>query len=346
MIIYIPSFISENPFITQLVNSLLLNDDVDDVLTGIELFKKDEIIYDIILFQWPEVLLHWKLPNDDDLLFLKKKIKLLKDNQVKIIATVHNLFPHKGCNLNTENLYRLIYENCDRIVHLGKSSKKIFKETVGYSIEESKEVVIKHGNYNYFENKINNENARELFRIMKGKFVLLSFGHIRNIQEFKLILKVADYLKKRNGLVLISGKLFEKNKKRLRYYLLRIPLYIRKNIIFKDGFVNDSEVQNYLNACDSLFIPRSKSLNSGNVALGFTFGKVVIGENFGVIGEELTLRNNPTFDLKIEKSVEKSIDRAIILSKTDIGKRNKEYSQTELSWETISNSYVSLFKSI
>ncbi len=60
---------------------------------------------------------------------------------------------------------------------------------------------------------------------------------------------------------------------------------------------------------DVLFIPIIKSLNSGNVALGNTFGKVVVGPNYGVIGEELEKLGNPVFDVdQIEKTLKKAIE--------------------------------------
>ena len=50
------------------------------------------------------------------------------------------------------------------------------------------------------------------------------------------------------------------------------------------GFVSDQELPLYFGAADVVFIQRVKILNSGNLPLGFYYGKVVVGPNLGDVG--------------------------------------------------------------
>jgi beta-1,4-mannosyltransferase len=84
--------------------------------------------------------------------------------------------------------------------------------------------------------------------------------------------------------------------KTFNFYKMHVPLLWRRNIRLIKGKVPDKSVAMLISSCDVLLIPQVDTLNSGNVALEFTFGKVVLGPNIGVIGEELTKLGNPTFE--------------------------------------------------
>lgn len=95
------------------------------------------------------------------------------------------------------------------------------------------------------------------------------------------------------------------------------------------------EVQVYLKAADLVFVPRFNTLNSGNVALGFTFGKVVTGPGYGVIGETLNKTGNPVFDPVDLNSVCDAISAGFELAEAGHGIKNKEYANHHMKWEDI-----------
>lgn len=53
------------------------------------------------------------------------------------------------------------------------------------------------------------------------------------------------------------------------------------------GTVPAEKVQYFVNAADALVISRLQVLNSANVKVGSSFGKVVVGPDSGVVGEIL-----------------------------------------------------------
>ncbi len=341
--VYIPAF-TKNPFISQLGNSLLNHKEISDVSYGLELFESDQLSFDIIIFQWPEVLVKWKRPNKEDIARITARLNHLHENNIIIYSVVHNQLPHDGSNILTSVLYQLIYNYSDKIIHLGESSKYLLKEKVNYKISPENEVVIPHGNYDNFPNTISRSEARKKLKLPDDKRVVLSFGKIRNKKEKNLLLKIARLIKKDNGILLIAGKFYAPNRKRLSYYLNRFPFWFQSNIRIHDGFIDDNEIQYYLNSSDLVVIPRIKSLNSGNVALGFTYGRVVLGQNFGVIGEDLMKTGNPVFNGFDLEEIESSLKSAFDSCENGLGMKNKKYAESTLSWDRISSMYVNLIK--
>jgi glycosyltransferase involved in cell wall biosynthesis len=110
--------------------------------------------------------------------------------------------------------------------------------------------------------------------------------------------------------------------------------------------ISPEEVQIYLKSADLLFIPRYNTLNSGNVALGFTFGKVVVGPDYGVIGETLKLTGNPVFDPYNLSSVSEAIRFGFESEQSDLAEKNLQYAQNELSWGAVAQKTVKAYQSI
>ena len=99
------------------------------------------------------------------------------------------------------------------------------------------------------------------------------------------------------------------------------------------GPIPDHEVDVYVKAADALFIPRYEALNSGNVFLGFTFGKPVIGPAIGNIGEVLTLTGNPTFDPRHVKSIAWALAAVRREELAALGTRNAQWLLQNCQWD-------------
>ena len=50
----------------------------------------------------------------------------MKEAGVKIVATCHDLEPHYDQFADKAESMKIVYGNCDVIIHLGKYSKKLF----------------------------------------------------------------------------------------------------------------------------------------------------------------------------------------------------------------------------
>lgn len=75
--------------------------------------------YDIIHFQWPEIVFYWEHIRTKDLQEMEMQLQKAKSLGIKIVITCHNLKPHLKRNQDMVALYQLIYEYCDAFVHMG-----------------------------------------------------------------------------------------------------------------------------------------------------------------------------------------------------------------------------------
>lgn len=336
---------SGNPYVSELFRYLNRLENVSCIQSHKELLETDQLEYDVIHFQWPEAIFGWNsVVTECDVNLLEKRLSKFKESGIKIVVTVHNEKPHGVKSDIHSYLYDVIYQKSDAFIHLGSRSVEIL-ETTFDNIGAVKNFVIPHGNYNVFK-EVKVDSAPLLPHT--DRFRVLCFGIIRNFSEIKVICEVADLLSKLGGELVVAGRVHSGNKKTLSYYKMNIPLYRRKNIRLVKGKIPDESVATMISSCDVLLIPRVDTLNSGNVALGFTFGKVVLGPNIGVIGEELEKLGNPTFDPSNRGTLESAVSKLVDLADSSLGERNKAYADREMSWFEIARlhreAYFSLFE--
>ncbi len=344
----------KNPYLFLLVRELVKNKKIDFVQHGYGWLYED-IHTDIIHLHWPELLVKAKLADMSRVDLLKdvhfeeliNNLKLKKRRGAKIIVTVHNEMPHKGKNLHFQQLYRTVYKLADGVIHMGLASKEIIDKSYPADVSGKPFFIIPHGNYKIFDNILSKEECRERLSVKPEEQLLLSFGAIRSSEELDLGIRAFKKTPVKNGIFMMAGSLPYPYKSQLRHFTVRRKLYtnmFNSRIRTVEKVIEPSDVQIYLNAADLLFIPRYNTLNSGNVALGFTFGKVVAGPGYGVIGEELKKNGNPVFDpYKIETVIE-AITEGFELSESGHGEKNREYAEQELRWDNIAEKTVDAYQ--
>lgn len=243
-----------------------------------------------------------------------------------------------------QKLYRVIYSLADGIIHLGKASVEEFKKF--YPDFASKpSVIIPHGNYACFKNVVSREEARGKFNLEPDEVACISFGALRNMGEIELLWRGFREFNCSQKILFIVGRICW-DRSRLRHRILRWRFRRQKQMKIYEGFLPEDEVQDYLNATDIVIIPRINSLNSGNVALGLTFGKVVVGPDTGVIGETLRATSNPVFDPLDSKSLAAAILRARDLLTTNLGENNRAFAINALSWNKIAQQHIVFYQKL
>ena len=111
-----------------------------------------------------------------------------------------------------------------------------------------------------------------------------------------------------------------------------------------EPLIPDEQLPCYLAAADVVFIQRTDILNSGNVPLALSFGRVVTGPASGNIGGLLAETGNPAFDPADPRSVDIALERAARLSATDQGARNRAYAQEHFGIGRIAAMYGGLYE--
>ena len=134
--------------------------------------------YDIIHFQWPEIVFYWEHIRTKDLQEMEMQLQKAKSLGIKIVITCHNLKPHLKRNQDMVALYQLIYEYCDAFVHMGEYSFKLYKGR--------------------------NESCVKL-KMLDNRINILCFGQFRTDEERDLILKLRKHKDMQNVNFIVPG---------------------------------------------------------------------------------------------------------------------------------------------
>ncbi|TXG38868.1 glycosyltransferase [Seonamhaeicola maritimus] len=281
--------------------------------------------YSIVNIHWPEAIFKWEDPSEDALKYFEEALKKWQKYS-KIVYTVHNENAHSRNFKNSKKLYELVIIYSDAFVHLGDFSKKMLVSN--YPETKSKlHEIIPHPLYLKYKKSINILEARKKLNLPEHAKVVLVFGNIRDKKEYKLIFKAFNKLKVKNKILLIS---------RMPYFLDWVPSWRLKTFFkwlkkfyfslfskykFFYDFVKQDEIPLYFSAANVVFIPRIKQLNSGNVYLGLSYNKVVVGPNIGNIGEALSNKYHCLFNPKNINSVVEALEKGLSSNK------NLDYTQ-------------------
>jgi hypothetical protein len=273
-----------------------------------------------------------------------------------IVVTRHVLLPHDARHDPMwEKLYAVFYSFADAVAHFGKASVTEFEERYA-RVEFKRGVrpihrVIPHQNYATLPNTITRDAAREKLGVPRDARVMLVFGALRSDDEAELVRHTFDAVRD-DRKVLVVPRWREKPIAfpwiRARTWLRNLRrLYYRMNpkIFLGYSFVAEDDTQIYLNAADVLFIPRLWVLNSGNVTLGMTFGRVVVGPDSWDVGEILTENGNPVFDPDNPATASVAVERAFKLAdENTIGPANRELALTQWTPRQCAELYMGLYK--
>ena len=332
-----------NPFPSLLLKHLRQSSEVKAVNAGIHYFWEKSVNADIVHFHWPEALVGWRPCNSHELSRLGKTLEWWKA-RARLVATVHNRKPHYWNADVAQRLYERVYAHMDGVIHCGQTSLDEFKVQFP-DCAMLPQVVIPQGLHTGFPNLVTQTEARKRLKLPESTAVFLAFGHMRHIEEGEQILKGFSALPMRNKQLLIVTNRAPR-KHLLRRLLFRVRTRCDPKIRFQIGIVPEQDVQYVVNAADVLVISRLEILNSGNLQLGFTFGKVVVGPDRGVVGEILRQTGNPVFSPGNIQSVSQALAKGYALSQTNQGQDNLCYGKTKLDWKRLSEHHVDFFKSL
>lgn len=307
---------------------------------------------DVVNIHWPESIFNYAEPTLKQINDLEKELINWK-GKAKIVFTRHNKHPHKNKSQRFIDLYNLIISYADGIIHMGNYSLKEFSENYE-KFKATPSAIIYHPAYTLFKNKISKLQARKKLGLLPNKKVILVFGSVRTYEELQLIIDSFNLLEEKNKHLLISNlNIYKKLPKTFKDRILKftnskiekLKFQLKKDITINYSFIENEEVQTYLNAADVLFIPRIDLLNSGNLFLGFSFKKVVVGPEIGNLTEFLQRTNNPTFNPKSSISASKALKKGLILSDKK-GIENYTFVTEHCQPKDIAKSYYSFFNQL
>lgn len=313
--------------------------------------------HDIAHIQWPETLFDWRTPSAIEMEFLRRRLKEIHA-RATIVHTRHNEESHHVRADNAailKELYSLVESECDVMVHLGEASRRDCAARPG--LAGKRHVVISIPVYDELYAPhlgMGREEARGRLGLPRGRKIVLAFGNFRHEAEQRL---VADAVAGLQGhrVCLVAPKWHKAREYSFSpaHPMLALRTARKAAWAWRRGMelgarkaMGDEEVAWHFAAADVVFIPRVDELNSGNVPMGFLFGKVVVGPDVGNIGEWLRATGNPVFDAADPESVRSALADALRLAGGDQGEKNRAFALANWTTRKIGGELAQLYRSL
>jgi glycosyltransferase involved in cell wall biosynthesis len=289
-IMFIPDYRYANPYQTLLTKDLKLlgyNVIFDDSLPFRKIINKK---YDLKILH-----IHWIKPfiapkNSNIYKFYKKilfsilKLFILKLTGIKIVWTIHNIAEHESTYWYGEMLFNFTLAFlCEKLfVHSESAKKKVCKNAF-LKWFAKKLIIIPHGNYiGYYENNVNKTLSRKHLGIEGKLFVFLHLGAIREYKGLDKLLEAFEGIKNPDIRLVLAGKVYQKS------YENKIRAFLKDNrIIYNLEFIEDINIQYYMNAADIVVCTYNSVLTSGNIILAMSFARPIIAPKIGTIPDYL-----------------------------------------------------------
>ena len=315
--------------------------------------------FDVVHLHFPEYMTFelqdaYRLGLTDDLIREVETRLRFWAARARLVVTRHVLLPHDARHDPIwERMYETVYAHMDGVVHFGQPSVDEFRErysrTEFFRGHPPMHVVIPHQNYASLASNVSRSEARQHFGIPEDARVMLVFGAIRGREERDLILNTFRGLQKPAILLASRWREIPANVSWIRLQgwirdLKRLYYRIHPAYRFNYDFVPEDDAQTYLAASDVLFIPRRRVLNSGNIALGMTFGLVVVGPDSLNVGHLLRTTGNPVFDPDAPETAADAMERGFALaSEGRVGPANRDLALSQWDTRECAASYFQFF---
>lgn len=297
-----------NPYLEEIIDNSIHEFTYDHYL-------KYDPSYDFVHIHWPEALFDWNEPSSKELDELEVILREWKRKSI-LIYTKHDFQRNKGTTKNFSKLFLLIEKYSDVFIHLGEFSKNIYRDRYPLARHE----IIYHPLYTHNFKLANKIEARKLLGISEDDFVIIAPGTIRNYAERDMLLNAFEAIKQKNKVLIVTNMHAElryefpgrvKLKRLIDVKNLLIERFKKTHqppkYIFTYNTVTKKELELKMSAADLVLISRKNTLNSGNVFLGLTFNKILVGPAIGNIEEQLKELGLPLFNPKKRKSILKAI---------------------------------------
>lgn len=297
-----------------------------------ENYKNYTEAYKIVNIHWPEAIFDWFEPTEVQLQELEFSIKKWKVNSI-IVYTKHDIESHKGMIPNFTKLFELIEKNTDVFIHLGNYSKEHYQK----KYPKARHKIVFHPLYESTFKICSQSEARERLNIAQDALVIIAPGSIRNFAERNMILSAFKKLMVKKKVLIATNMRTEirydfRGRVKLKKFIDVRNYFVKRfkekhqppEYFFSYNELNSEDLSFRMSAADIVLIPRINILNSGNLFLGLTFNKIVVGPATGNIEEQLKLFELPVFDPNSISSVTKALENGLALSNSGYVIPNKD----------------------
>lgn len=203
---------------------------------------------------------------------------ILRIGRVPSAGLVHNLLPHERKPWDVP-LAKYFCRSADSFTALSKSVLSDIE-----AMAPGKPANFNpHPLYDNFGQAVSRQEALKHLGLDPERKVLLSFGLIRDYKGLDWLLEAFAGLKERSAVQLVvAGEFYSDSQK---YHDLAAKLGIDGEVIWKTGFVPDSEVKYYFCAADLIVQPYKSATQSGITQIAYHFEKPMLVTDVGGLAE-------------------------------------------------------------
>ena len=230
----------------------------------------------------------------------------LKRAGIPVTYICHNVFPHERFPLD-KKLTRMALANAQKyLLHAQGEVDDLLsiKPDADYR-------VMVHPTYSAFNfGNFDKRTAREQLGVGEEERIMLFFGFVREYKGLKHLINAVGILKEEHPdevlpRLFIVGD-FDGNKD--EYLEMIEKLGVGSDIVIKDGYVPDKEVEKYFSAADLVVLPYESATQSGIVQIAYGFRKPVIVTRVGGLPEVV---EDDVTGLVVEPFDDRALARAI-----------------------------------
>jgi glycosyltransferase involved in cell wall biosynthesis len=258
---------------------------------------------------------------------------------IKTVWTVHNLHTHNSSNQDVL-FYRFVSALVGSLISHSPSTISSIAST--YKVCSQKIQFIPHGNYpQAFASSILSPVPSDTTRRLR----ILYFGNISPYKGLDLlslaIQAISKQLGDRTPDVTIVGSL-----NRTKYPLLAMQLHQCSNLNIVSGFVDNDELNQYLQNADFVVLPFRSSFTSGSLIYALSAGKPVLIPHFDSLSYYLSPTYSFTFSPgNLPSLISSLFSICTVHSPTSLqlmGKAARQFAQG-LSWNVIAQETALLY---
>ena len=246
---------------------------------------------DVVHVHW----MHHAYQNRNPLLFGAKSALLLttllvlKAKRVRLVWTLHNLYPHEVKYRRMERAMRtLICRFCSGLIVASEAAKR--QAMAEFGVPGDKLTVVKHGHY-ADAYPSNGTNFRRRYGIGEDAEVYLFLGAIKAYKGVEELIEAYRAVQTDNSCLIIAGKADREMEAYLR------GAEDTANLVLDLRFIPNEEVADLLGAADVMVMPYKEITTSGSAILGLSFRKLIVMPDNGFIDEyfeeDMVVRYDP-----------------------------------------------------
>ena len=209
----------------------------------------------------------------------------------KIVYTVHNLRPHEQDAPALNRVANVALSALADALHVHDEQARMEAAQVygrppkrGYGVPTERIFVVPHGSYiGAYPNGCSRQEAREKLGLPEGAIAYLCLGQIRRYKGIEDLIAAFKQLPGDAGScrLVLAGHVHDSAYAESLSQLTRG----HENILTRFQYVEDAELQYFMNACDVCVLPYRDITTSGAAILAFSFGKPVIAPALGGFSE-------------------------------------------------------------